>query len=109
MPAALTAPSTRTAIAGTAPRRAGAARARDVVWQTLYPEQVPAPPGSRVHGTNPEHQTRRQMSLARLEAAGGRRGTLFPDGEVVELALLLPTGQATALETAARQRGLTTA
>jgi len=44
-----------------------------------------------------------------LEAAGGRRGTLFPDGEVVELALLLPTGQATALETAARRRGLTTA
>jgi hypothetical protein len=50
-----------------------------------------------------------QMSLARLEAAGGGRGTLFPDGEVVELTLLLPPGQAAALETAARQRGLTTA
>jgi hypothetical protein len=50
------------------------------------------------------------MSLERIEIVARGCGVIpFPDEEVAELALLLPTGQAAALEAAARQRGLTTA
>jgi hypothetical protein len=50
------------------------------------------------------------MSSARVHlVAEVPEMTFFPEGEVVELALLLPAGQAAVLEAAARQRALTAA
>jgi hypothetical protein len=66
--------------------------------------------GPRAHGADPDRETGLRLSLADFEnSAGVRERTPFPDGEMAEVALLLPAGQAAALEAAARRRGLTTA
>jgi hypothetical protein len=50
----------------------------------------------------------RLLSLADQEIlSGGDEGFLFPDYEVMEATLLMPRGQAAALERAANRQGLT--
>jgi len=50
------------------------------------------------------------MMLSGVEVdAAVRESTIFPDGEMVELVLLLSAGRSAALEAAAQQRGVTVA